>query len=116
VVQTLVVVLENGHALCLAAVVLGVCVGHVARENFLPEGEAARGACLVLSVVVMFGVVAPGASKERAWRVRREGRQIGKTSSRKRFSRLLRKSLTHGAVYAGGVWKVVCRHELWSSC
>lgn len=45
VVQTLVVVLEDGHAFGLAAVVLGVCVGHVAREDFLPEGEAARGAC-----------------------------------------------------------------------
>lgn len=44
VVQTLVVVLENGHAFGFAGVVLGVCVGHVAREDFLPEGEAARGA------------------------------------------------------------------------
>jgi hypothetical protein len=44
VVQTLVVVLEDGDALCLARVVFGVGVGHVAREDFLPEGEAARGA------------------------------------------------------------------------
>lgn len=45
VVQTLVVVLKDRHAFRLAAVVLGVCVGHVAGEDFLPEGEAARGAC-----------------------------------------------------------------------
>lgn len=44
VVQTLVVVLEDGHAFRLSAVVLCVCVGHVAREDFLPEGKAARGA------------------------------------------------------------------------
>lgn len=44
-VQTLVVVLKNRHTFRLAAVVLGVCVSHVAGEDFLPEGEAARGAC-----------------------------------------------------------------------
>jgi len=44
VVQALVVVLKHGHAFRLAAVVLGVCVGDVARKDFLPEGEAARGA------------------------------------------------------------------------
>lgn len=43
-VQTLVVVFENGLAFCLAGVVFGVGVGDVAGEDFLPEGEAARGA------------------------------------------------------------------------
>jgi hypothetical protein len=43
-VQALVVVLKDGHAFGLARVVLGVCVGDVAGEDFLPEGEAARGA------------------------------------------------------------------------
>jgi hypothetical protein len=44
-VQALVVVFENGLAFCFAAVVFGVGVGDVAGEDFLPEGEAARGAC-----------------------------------------------------------------------
>lgn len=66
VVQALVVVLENGHALCLAAVVLGVCVGHVAREDFLPEGEAARGACAGSSVKAMLPIVIPGSEQEAA--------------------------------------------------
>lgn len=44
-VKTLVVVFKNGGAFCLAGVVLGVCVGRVAREDFLPEGEAAGWAC-----------------------------------------------------------------------
>lgn len=57
VVQALVVVLEDGHALCLAAVVLGVCVGHVAREDFLPEGEATRGAYCHSLVQVMLPIV-----------------------------------------------------------
>lgn len=51
VVQALVVVLKHRHAFRLAAVVFGVCVGHVACENFLPEGEAARGAWEAMSVV-----------------------------------------------------------------
>ena len=57
VVQALVVVLKDGHAFRLAAVVLGVCVGDVAREDFLPEGEAARGACLCSLVKASQGVV-----------------------------------------------------------
>tara|TARA_R110002003_G_scaffold1005_4_gene22004 strand:+ start:16173 stop:16562 length:390 start_codon:yes stop_codon:yes gene_type:complete len=44
-VQALVVVFEDGLAFCFAAVVFGVGVGDVAGEDFLPEGEAARGAC-----------------------------------------------------------------------
>ena len=63
-VQALVVVLENGHAFCLAAVVLGVRVSHVACEDFLPEGEAARGACSDLSVQIVFGVILPGSEQE----------------------------------------------------
>ena len=51
VVQALVVVLKHGHAFRLAAVVLGVCVGDVARKDFLPEGEAARGAWPGVSVM-----------------------------------------------------------------
>jgi len=50
VVQTLVVVLKDGRAFRFARVVLGVCVGRVAGEDFLPEGEAARwawGGCLL---------------------------------------------------------------------
>lgn len=43
VVQALVVVLKHRRALGLAGVVLGVCVGDVAGEDFLPEGEAAGG-------------------------------------------------------------------------
>ena len=50
VVQALVVVLKHGPAFCLAAVVLGVCVGDVARKDLLPEGEAARGAWPGVSV------------------------------------------------------------------
>jgi hypothetical protein len=73
VVQALVVVLENRHALCLAAVVFGVCVGHVARQDFLPEGEAARGACSGVSVQIVFGDVVLRASKRPPWRVRRNG-------------------------------------------
>jgi hypothetical protein len=46
-VQALVVVFEDGLAFCFAAVVFGVCVGDVAGEDFLPEGEAAGGACEV---------------------------------------------------------------------
>lgn len=41
VVQTLVVVFEDGCAFCFARVVFGGCVGRVACEDFLPEGEAA---------------------------------------------------------------------------
>ena len=49
VVKTLVIVLKDGCAFCLARVVLGVCVGRVACEDFLPEGEAAGWAwCGVL--------------------------------------------------------------------
>ena len=47
VMQTLVVVLEVGHTFCGSGVVFGVCVCDVAGEDFLPEGEAAGGACLV---------------------------------------------------------------------
>ena len=45
VMQALIVVFEDGLAFCFAAVVFGVCVGHVACEDFLPEGEAAGWAC-----------------------------------------------------------------------
>jgi len=45
VVQALVVVLEDGLALYFAPVVFGRCVGDVAGEDLLPEGEAARGTC-----------------------------------------------------------------------
>jgi hypothetical protein len=44
VVQTLVVVLEYGHAFRFPRVVFGIRVRDVAGEDFLPEGEAARGA------------------------------------------------------------------------
>lgn len=64
VVQALVVVLKDGHAFRLAAVVLGVCVGDVAREDFLPEGEAARGACLCSLVKASQGVVLRVACNE----------------------------------------------------
>jgi hypothetical protein len=47
VVQALIVIFENGLAFRCAAVVFGVCVGHVACEDFLPEGEAAPWACEV---------------------------------------------------------------------
>jgi hypothetical protein len=47
VVQALVVIFENGLAFRCAAVVFGICVGHVACEDFLPEGEAAPWACEV---------------------------------------------------------------------
>ena len=46
VMKALVVVLKDGGAFCLARVVLGVCVGRVACEDFLPEGEAAGWAWL----------------------------------------------------------------------
>lgn len=39
--QTLVVVFKDGCAFRFARVVFGVCVGSVASEDFLPEGEAA---------------------------------------------------------------------------
>jgi hypothetical protein len=39
--QTLVVIFKYGLAFCSAAVVFGGCVGYVAGEDFLPEGEAA---------------------------------------------------------------------------
>lgn len=63
--QALIVVLEDGHAFRLAAVVLGVCVGDVAGEDFLPEGEAARGACSCsLAKVLRGGAVCMGCSEE----------------------------------------------------
>ena len=43
--QALVVVLQRGDALLLAAVVRGGGVDDVAGEDFLPEGEAARWPC-----------------------------------------------------------------------
>jgi hypothetical protein len=45
VVQAFVVVLHRGHALLLARVIVVGAVDHVAREQLLPEGEAARRAC-----------------------------------------------------------------------
>lgn len=45
VVQALVVIVERGEALALAGGVVGVGVGDVAGEDFLPEGEAAGGTC-----------------------------------------------------------------------
>lgn len=63
--QALVVVLKDGHAFRLAAVVLGVCVGDVAGEDFLPEGEAARGACSCsLAKVLRGGAACMGCSEE----------------------------------------------------
>lgn len=53
VVKALVVVFKDGSAFGLARVVLGVCVGRVACEDFLPEGEAAGWAWLL--VLVEFG-------------------------------------------------------------
>jgi hypothetical protein len=53
VVETLVVVFKDGCAFCFARVVFGVCVGCVACEDFLPEGEAAGWAWGV--VLVDFG-------------------------------------------------------------
>jgi len=50
VVKALVVVLKDGCAFCLARVVLGVGVGRVACEDFLPEGEAAGGAWDIMLV------------------------------------------------------------------
>ena len=47
VVQALVVVLEHGQAFRFAGVVFRRCVSYVAGEDFLPEGEAAGGACWV---------------------------------------------------------------------
>lgn len=44
VVQALVVILQDGLAFDLAGVGLWGCVGDVAGEDFLPEGEAAGGA------------------------------------------------------------------------
>jgi hypothetical protein len=41
VVQALVVIFKYGLAFCRAAVVFGGCVGYIACEDFLPEGEAA---------------------------------------------------------------------------
>lgn len=69
VVQTLVVVFKDGHAFRLARVVLGVGVGHVAREDFLPEGEAARGTWLeeLVHVFVVVWCVWFGAT-ERLWK------------------------------------------------
>lgn len=46
VVQALVVVLKHWGTFCFARLVLGVCVCDVAGEDFLPEGEAARGSCV----------------------------------------------------------------------
>jgi hypothetical protein len=74
VVQTLVVVLKVRHAFRLARVVFGVGVCDVAGEDFLPEGEAARGACVgrVLSVCVAARVrVLEGQSEEGCGRVGR---------------------------------------------
>lgn len=45
VMQALVVVVERGEALGLARGVVGVAVGDVAGEDFLPEGKAAGGTC-----------------------------------------------------------------------
>ena len=56
VVQALVVVLEHGLAFYLAGVRLGRRVGHVAGEDFLPEGEAAGGAWGVVLVCWVMGV------------------------------------------------------------
>jgi len=50
VVKAFVVVLKDGCTFCLARVVLGVCVGCVACEDFLPEGEAAGWAWLFVLV------------------------------------------------------------------
>jgi len=57
VVKALVVVLKDGGAFCLARVVLGVCVGRVACEDFLPEGEAAGWAWLFMLVDVLVSCV-----------------------------------------------------------
>lgn len=43
--QAFVVVVERGEALGLARGVVGVAVGDVAGEDFLPEGKAAGGTC-----------------------------------------------------------------------
>ena len=53
VVKALVVVLKDGGAFRLARVVLGVCVGRVACEDFLPEGEAAGWAWLFVLADVL---------------------------------------------------------------
>ena len=45
VVQALVVVVERGQALALGVGAVDVAVGHIAGEDFLPEGEAAGRAC-----------------------------------------------------------------------
>ena len=76
VVQTLVVVLEDRHALCLARVVFGIGVGHVAGEDFLPEGEAARGACawVLVSSYAGGGVVLCCVGVEVRWRRSGEGK------------------------------------------
>jgi len=52
-VKALVVVLKDGCAFCLARVVLGVCVGRVACEDFLPEGEAAGWAWVIVLADVL---------------------------------------------------------------
>jgi hypothetical protein len=44
VVQTLIVVLEDGCAFCFSGIVFGGSVCDVAGEDFLPKGEAAGGA------------------------------------------------------------------------
>jgi hypothetical protein len=44
VMQALVIVFENGLAFRGSAIVFGGCVGYVACEDFLPEGEAAAWA------------------------------------------------------------------------
>lgn len=54
VVKTLVVVFKNGCAFCFSRIVFGVCVGRVACEDFLPEGEAAGGACGGVGVSYQF--------------------------------------------------------------
>jgi hypothetical protein len=55
VVQALVVIFKDGLAFCCAAVVFGRCVGYVACEDFLPEGEAAGWACEVGELVIVRG-------------------------------------------------------------
>jgi hypothetical protein len=55
VVQALVVIFKYGLAFCGAAVVVGGCIGDVACEDFLPEGEAAGWAWRV-GELVWFGM------------------------------------------------------------
>lgn len=48
--QTLVVILEDGGALGLSRLVFGIGVCDIASEDFLPKGEAAGGTCCLCGI------------------------------------------------------------------